>query len=191
MGIRILDFADGFSSATQPTGSSGSASALGVFVDDAAFVTDKGSAAALGDLYINSTLNAVRYFDGTNWNSLDTILSLQDEFDFLNNTNNQVISGVLFGDLDFDLNDYSSVEINFEIYRESDTPLLLMSRGTVYMMAKGPTWVIEQESSGDATLVVFDVAQVGDVGTLRLDVGDMGGTPVENKIKFEIRAFRA
>jgi hypothetical protein len=68
--MRILDFTDGFSSNSAPSQGSIQQNSLAVFASDAAFVVAKGSAAALGDMYSNSTTTQVRYFDGTQWEDL-------------------------------------------------------------------------------------------------------------------------
>lgn len=65
MTTRILDFADGFQSAAAPTSGAISVGGIKVFANDAAYVTDKGSAAAEGDMYFNSTTNFVRIHDGS------------------------------------------------------------------------------------------------------------------------------
>lgn len=64
---RVLDFSDGFESASAPVAGAITSSALKAFANDAAFVTDKGSAATVGDNYFNTTLNAERIFDGSAW----------------------------------------------------------------------------------------------------------------------------
>jgi len=58
---RVLDFSDGFTSASEPSQGSISTNKFRNFVDDAAFVTDKGSAATEGDAYFNTTSKFVRY----------------------------------------------------------------------------------------------------------------------------------
>lgn len=69
---RVLDFSDGFESSASPTQGNVESNSLKVFVDDAAYVTDKGSAATEGDIYENSTSNFVRYYNGTDWIDLVT-----------------------------------------------------------------------------------------------------------------------
>ena len=61
---RILDFFDGYSSASAPTVSFISSGSLVSYADDSAYVTAKGSAAAAGDIYYNSTSGYVRFYDG-------------------------------------------------------------------------------------------------------------------------------
>lgn len=65
--MRSLDFADGFQSLTEPLLGTISANNLYRFASDVLFVAYKGSPAAAGDLYFNTTLNHVRWFDGTGW----------------------------------------------------------------------------------------------------------------------------
>ena len=67
---RILDFFDGFSSATQPLIDFIAAGRLQTYPDDAAYVTAKGEPAAEGDLYWNTTDKIIRIFDGTDWQSI-------------------------------------------------------------------------------------------------------------------------
>ena len=69
--MRILDFADGYSSSTEPTIGSITVpnNRLEQFASDAAFVSFKGSAATDGDIYYNTTDDVVRYYRGS-WVSL-------------------------------------------------------------------------------------------------------------------------
>jgi hypothetical protein len=67
--MRIIDFSDGFTSSTAPLQVNVEADHLSVFANDAAYVTNKGSAAAVGDLYYNSGSNMVRFYNGS-WNNL-------------------------------------------------------------------------------------------------------------------------
>lgn len=62
MSLKDLDFSDGFESSVAPTQGLLSASSLQVFANDTAFETSKGSAAADGDSYINSTTGLVRFY---------------------------------------------------------------------------------------------------------------------------------
>ena len=68
--MRQLDFADGFETPTAPTQGTLSTTALQVFADDAGYVTNKGSAAANGDFYYNSTTNNIRYYRSAEWVNL-------------------------------------------------------------------------------------------------------------------------
>lgn len=68
--MRLLNFFDGFTSATEPSAGVIGASQLQSYVDDAAFVTAKGSAAANGDMYYNTTANLVKVYQNGGWKSL-------------------------------------------------------------------------------------------------------------------------
>ncbi len=63
---RIIDFADGFTSASAPSGTSTTTKAYSVYADDAAYVTDNG-AAGDGDVYYNSTINKVKIYENGAW----------------------------------------------------------------------------------------------------------------------------
>lgn len=65
--MRVLDFSDGYESSTAPSLTDLTAAGLRVYVDDAAFVTAKGSAAAEGDMYWNSTSDQPKYYTGAAW----------------------------------------------------------------------------------------------------------------------------
>jgi hypothetical protein len=66
---KSLTFSEG-AEVAGPANSAITAANLSTHVDDAAFVTAKGSAATLSDLYTNSTLNVIRHFNGTSWISV-------------------------------------------------------------------------------------------------------------------------
>lgn len=75
--MRELDFSDGFSSASEPSQGVVAATKFNVFANDAAFVAFKGSAAATGDAYFNSTVNRVRVFEDTEWVNLPDLTNSQ------------------------------------------------------------------------------------------------------------------
>lgn len=62
---RILDFADGYTSASSPA-SVGSVVSFAEYASDAAFVTANG-AAENGDAYYNTTDNKVRIYENGAW----------------------------------------------------------------------------------------------------------------------------
>jgi len=63
MSLRDLDFSDSLESSVTPTGTFLQASNLQQHASDAAFVTAKGSAAADGDVYLNTTDGLIHYYD--------------------------------------------------------------------------------------------------------------------------------
>lgn len=71
--VKILAFSEGVDSIASPTEYPIIATSVKVFANDAAYVTAKGSAAALGDFYTNSTLNKLRFYDGTNWQTIEDL----------------------------------------------------------------------------------------------------------------------
>ena len=95
---RTLDFTDGFDSALEPSKGSISANALRVFVDDAAYVADKGGAAAKGDAYYNSTRDVATIHDGVGFvDQIDEDSTQALENKTMDDTNT-VEAGVLDGD---------------------------------------------------------------------------------------------
>lgn len=66
--MRVINFLDTFESESAPTVGVIPAGALQGYASDAAYVTAKGSAAAAGDAYFNTTDNIARVHNGTSWN---------------------------------------------------------------------------------------------------------------------------
>ena len=73
MALKIVEFFTGFTSETQPNLTSIEAERLGTYADDAAYVSAKGSAAAEGDAYGNTTDNTIHYYNGSAWVSIASI----------------------------------------------------------------------------------------------------------------------
>lgn len=69
---RIVEFADGFTSATAPDELRLIADAARQFADDASYVTNKGSAAANGDFYYNTTSHVLRVYANGAWGNVGT-----------------------------------------------------------------------------------------------------------------------
>ena len=79
---RILDFQDGFSSASEPDQGFVTSTSLRQFANDAAFVTFKGSAATDGNIYYNTTDDTQRMYLNGAWQEM------------VDTTNAQSISGI-------------------------------------------------------------------------------------------------
>lgn len=71
---RILKFAEGVSVGA-PISTGIGATSFGVYASEAAFVTDKGSAATEGDAFFDSTLDKVKFYDGTAWRTVESLLN--------------------------------------------------------------------------------------------------------------------
>lgn len=67
---RTLDFTDGFTTETEPSGDTFKTRGLRSYATEAAFVTAKGSAATGGDMFYDSTLHVVKYYDNNSWETL-------------------------------------------------------------------------------------------------------------------------
>lgn len=80
--MRILDFSDGFESASSPLLGSIAANSLRVYASDAAFLAGKTTNPGVGedgDIYFNSTLNVIRYWVGpTNADFASLVDTVQD-----------------------------------------------------------------------------------------------------------------
>ena len=81
MALKIVEFFTGFTSETQPNLTSIEAERLGTYANDAAYVSAKGSAAAEGDAYGNTTDNTIHYYNGSAWVSIASITYVDNAID--------------------------------------------------------------------------------------------------------------
>lgn len=73
--MRIIDFSDSQSSASEPNTTNISAGSLNSYANDAAFVSAKETSATTGDIYFNTTLNDIRFYDNTEWHTNESELN--------------------------------------------------------------------------------------------------------------------
>jgi hypothetical protein len=95
---RTVDFSDGYSTSSAPSAGSISQNSLAVYATDAAYVTGKGSAAANGDAYYNSTYHAVRVYQNGAWHFVKVALSFALEADFVTAKGSAAADGDFFYD---------------------------------------------------------------------------------------------
>lgn len=81
MSTRNIDFSDGFQSSASPTAGATAATGVGAYADDSAFATAKGAAAAVGDIYFNTTTGFFRVHNGTQFD------------DYVNDNDTQTVAG--------------------------------------------------------------------------------------------------
>jgi len=100
---RILDFSDGFTSSSVPTGTniqSDSTRSVQPYADETAFVTAKGSAATSGDVFLNTTTDFLMYFDGTAWKTVTTSAELSAHISNTSNPHAVTAAQVGLGNVD-------------------------------------------------------------------------------------------
>lgn len=76
---RILDFFDGFSSATQPIINFITAGKLAAYSSESAYVTDKGDPADESDIFWDTTEKIIKIFNGTSWEPVGGTLNMINE----------------------------------------------------------------------------------------------------------------
>ncbi len=143
MSQRIVDFFDGNQSSISPVIGNITASDLVVYADDASYEADNAGAPQIGNIYYNSVLNMVRYYNGSTWvtvgteDAVDANFQIFDDADPTKAVQFQV-SGVSPGftrtltvpDSDTNivldnLSNLSTTSINQDLYPDSDLTKLL------------------------------------------------------------------
>lgn len=69
--VKVVQYAEGTASTGAPTDLFFMATGFKTYANDAAFVSAKGAAAAIGDAYANTTDKYIHFFDGTFWQVVD------------------------------------------------------------------------------------------------------------------------
>lgn len=94
--MRIISFFDGAQSGTTPTIGNIKASDLVTYANDSAFIADQVGAPLEGNIYFNTTINSIRYYNGSSWvtvlddtSSLDADLVVVDTISGLTATDAQ------------------------------------------------------------------------------------------------------
>ena len=86
---RIVDFADGFTSATAPDIDivTGETVAFKSYISDSAYVTDNGAPVG-GEAYFNTTTDVIRFYNGTEWLPVgEQVVGIQERLGIGNGTN--------------------------------------------------------------------------------------------------------
>lgn len=95
------------------------------------------------------------------------------------------------GDLQFNGNADSSVKIDFEMIRKTDTESRFSS-GVIYMRYKDMVWEVERAFTvGDFDGVTFDVTNAMPLGTLNYVSDTLGGPNYVGTFKWKIDTFRS
>ena len=184
MATRDLDFVDGFQSSAAPTAGIIQTTQLKSFADDAAFVTDKGSAAADGDIYLNSTSNRVRVHINSTW------VNVLDDSTIENSIANNQASATSLSGLGFDGDDEISVQLEFQIERTTDS-VDLFSNGDLWLQFTAGAWRVERQSTvGDDDGVTFSMDnQAGNVGNLQYTSTNVAGGSYAGTLKVRTKRF--
>ena len=192
--VRVLDFSDSFESSSEPTQGLVSSSGFLSFATDAAYVTNKGSAAAASDAYYNTTTNRLRVHDGTSFRNSEFILTPETTTNLLNNQSAAVdleISETDANPVTFDGADFHKVLINYSIERSDDDPTSLGETGTIQLRFIDSTWEIERDFEGEDAGVVFSVDETGDVATIQYTTTNFTGGSYSGKLHYEVDTLKA
>lgn len=118
--MRIVDFADGAQSETTPVIGNIKASGLIEYPDDATYEATEQGAPAEGNIYFNTTIKQIRYYNGTDW------ITLIDQ-DTAQDVNNKTI---LSSDIDADANLITNID-NDEIKANAGIDVTKLHDGSV------------------------------------------------------------
>lgn len=166
------------------TGSGSDAPKIGAtklfsFANDAAYVSNKGSAAAAGDAYYNSTTEEARVYAATGgWMPLNRMVETSDTI-----TNNQVAAANLTAI--FSGASYSSFVLNYRVYRNTTGggATELSERGIIMGVYKptAATWEMTQTYVGSSGVTLSCVAASGQI---QYTSTNMTGSASQSYIKY-------
>ncbi len=130
------------------------------FASDAAFVSDKGAAAAQGDIYFNTTESTVRFHNGTAW---VVVAGTEVPFTFANNQS----SAADVTALAFSSSSYKRAHVQFSIGRKTSTTKqnAIVDLYISYDVT-GTAWEIASQvehTGGDPSGVTFEITSGGQV----------------------------
>lgn len=161
--VRELDFSDGFESSAAPTIGLISATSLNTYVNDAAFVTAKGSAASAGDIYHNTTSNQVREYNGSTWRDIVASEGAQTIAGDKTFSNNVIISG------DLNVNG-TTTTINTTTLDVTDAQITVNNGGTQASANANDAGLLVEMSDATDVMIGYDSTltsrwKLGDVGS--------------------------
>jgi hypothetical protein len=158
---RQLNFNDGFTSSSAPTIGPTTASSLEAFANDAAYVSFKGSAAAAGDAYFNTTDLTIKVHDGTAWRWLRATTVGPAKFTLVDG---QLAAANITGLL-LDGTKYRKAVIHYAVYRDNlTTELCEDGRFLCTFKDRANAWNGEQTSdSADDSGCTFSITSAGQV----------------------------
>lgn len=182
---RSVDFFDGFESSQAPTAGLVSATNMNTFVDDAAFVTFKGSAADEGDFYKNSTNDLIRYHNGVEFKNISFQSIGETQADILNLEGGPTdVVGFLLDNTKFESSHYA-----YTLYRRTGSAEK-RQEGIIKLQFKpdGATYGIARAADFDNDLGV--VLTITGAGQVQYSSDDLAGAAYDGYIRFKtIKTF--
>jgi hypothetical protein len=189
--MRVVDFADGWSSSAAPVTGVINSTGRMAFANDAAFVaylTGIGASLAAGSGYFNTTLGLPRDYDGAAWNTnIESLFG--GKGNFIAETpftiaNNQItpanVTGLLFNPAVS-----RSFKVEYQIYRNTTGggATELAERGIlqgVYLTVAG-TWEMSPGPAASNAGITFSITNAGQV---QYTSSNISGTPASSVMRF-------
>jgi hypothetical protein len=177
--MRVLDFLDGFTVATAPTSVLTAAAGLATYSSDAAFVAAKGTAAANGDAYYNTSDLSIHLYNSSAWRSFREHRIVQNSFTIANNQGvAAAVTGLLLPA------ETRTAVIDYQIYRltTSTGAVEILDRGQITVNHYAASWAIDWTSTGPNNVgVEFSITSGGQVNYVSSNIA---GTPNTSEMKF-------